>query len=52
MNLVVLQPFGSYKKGDQIQDKKEVAAILKSEMVQNVVKVASAPEASPVAAKK
>ena len=36
--LVVIEPFGKYARGDHITDQKEMAAVLDSDAAGNVVK--------------
>lgn len=40
-HLVVVEPFGSYAKGDRVSDPTEVAKILESSNAGHVVKVAA-----------
>ena len=40
MHLTVINPFGSYNRGDKITDEDEVAEILESENARDVVKTA------------
>ena len=51
MNLIVLQAFGAYSKGDRIADEKAIAEILASENAAHVTPV-PAPAEPPKAASK
>lgn len=39
VRLVIVRPFGSYRKGDVVSDPTEIAKILASESTRNVVRI-------------